>query len=231
MDLTMPPRGRDHRRDHRSCDQLPDRPGRSTVRTAAVVFAATLGLAGCADGQDQTGDNHGAGAASSAPSAETVTVTATAEPSAASPVESSAEPTTEPETTPTECSPSTVPVATDAANIAPPFPGTSWSVWQTGNLCAPLGYAELATAGGTGSSPTQLLLYNEGEFLGTGIRCNALGQVTGSTADSVTVQYRWPVGNDSNANMSGRADVTFQWNGSSVDMIGNLPQDATGTAC
>lgn len=226
MDLTMPPRRRDHRRD-----QLWDRPGRSAIRTAAVVFAATLGLVGCADGRVQTGDNQGAGAASSAPSAETVTVTASAEPSAASPAESSAQTTTEPEPTPAECSPSAVPVTADAAGIAPPFPDRSWSVWQTGNLCGSLGYAELATAGGTGSSPTQLLLYNEGEFLGTGIRCNALGQVIGSTADSVTVQYRWPVGNESNANMSGRADVTFQWNGSSVDMIGNLPQDATGTAC
>ncbi|MCD2262445.1 LppP/LprE family lipoprotein [Dietzia aurantiaca] len=136
-----------------------------------------------------------------------------------------------PEPTPTECSPSSVPVATDAAGIAPPLPGASWSVWQTDNLCGPLGYAELATTGGTGSSPTQLLLYNEGEFLGTGIRCNALGQVTGSTEDSVSVQYRWPVGNDSNANMSGRADVMFRWNGSSVDMIGSLPLEKFGAGC
>lgn len=222
MDLTMPPRRR---------DQLRDRPRRPIARAAAIVFAGALVLAGCADDQNMTGANPDDGSASSPPPAETVTVTATAEPSATSPVQSSAQPTTEPEPTPTECSPSAVPVANDAAGIAPPFPDRSWTVWQTGNLCSPLGYAELATAGGTGSSPTQLLLYNEGEFLGTGIRCNALGQVIGSTADSVTVQYRWPVGNDSNANMSGRADVTFQWNGSSVDMIGNLPQDATGTAC
>lgn len=168
----------------------------------------------------------------SATSAETVTVTSTIDPTD----ESNADTTTqassqESSSTQSECSASSVPVATDTASIAPPFPDRSWSVTQTNNLCGSLGYAELATSGGTGSSPTQLLLYNEGELLGTGIRCNALGQVTGSTNNSVSVQYRWPVGKDSNADMSGRADVTFQWNGSSVDMIGDLPRDAIGTSC
>lgn len=196
--------------------------GRRATRVAAIAFTATLVLAGCSSGESGGSSEE----AASTPSAETVTVTATAEPSP----EQSAEPTSTteqaPETTQAECSPASVPLATNAASIAQPFPDRSWSVWQTGNLCGTLGYAELVTAGGTGSSPTQLLLYNEGRFLGTGIKCNALGQVTGSTPDSVSVQYRWPVGNDSNANMRGRATVTFQWNGSSVDMIGNLPQEA-----
>lgn len=221
MNESGPPRQR---------DQLWVQPARPTTRLAAIVFTATLALAGCTNGQGQTGEKQDSAAASAAPPATTVTVTAT-EPTASSPVESSGNPSPQSGVTSKECSPSTVPVATDAAGIAPPFPDRAWSIWQTGNLCGQLGYAELATAGGTGSSPTQLLLYNEGEFLGTGIRCNALGQVTGSTPDSVTVQYRWPIGSDSNANMSGRTDVTFQWNGSSVDMIGNLPQDAVGTAC
>ena len=58
-----------------------------------------------------------------------------------------------------------------------------------------------------------------------------LGQVTSSNYDSVTVGYRWPVGNDSNANMTGRASVTFRWNGSSVDMLGELPPEAFGLPC
>lgn len=198
--------------------------GRRATRVAAIAFTTTLALAGCS-GADSAGSSEDA---VSTPSAETVTVTATA--TAEPGPEQNAEPgsTIEeaPETTQSECSPASVPLATDAASIAQPFPDRSWSVWQSGNLCGPLGYAELATEGGTGSSPTQLLLYNEGRFLGTGIKCNALGQVTGSTPDSVSVQYRWPVGDDSNANMSGRATVTFQWNGSSVDMIGTLPQEA-----
>lgn len=194
--------------------------GSRAARVAAVALASTLALAGCAG--DDTPDD-----AASTPAIETVTVTSTA---TGSNTEQSATPTptTEPTPSPTPvvCSPDSVPVTADAAGITPPLPGASWTVWQTSNLCGTLGYAELATAGGTGSSPTQLLLYNEGRFLGTGIRCNALGQVTSSNASSVTVQYRWPQGDDSNANMTGRELVTYQWNGSSVDMIGSLPPEA-----
>lgn len=187
------------------------------VRWAGPAVTAAVVLAGCAGGQDE---HVNAEAVVSTPPPETITVTSTIEPA----TEPAPEPDREP--APVECSPSNVPVSADAASIAPPLPGNSWTVWQTGNLCGTLGYAELATAGGTGSSPTQLLLYNEGEFLGTGVRCNALGQVTGSTDESVTVQYRWPIGNDSNANMRGRTTVTFQWTGSSVSMLGELPPEA-----
>lgn len=192
-------------------------------RLAAIVGATSVVLAGCSGAQSSE-------EATGTPAPKTVTVTA--ESSAAATPESSTATTTvtaEQSSSPTQvdCSPSSVPVASDAAGIAPPLPGETWSVWQTGNLCGTLGYAELATTGGTGSSPTQLLLYNNGKFLGTGIKCNALGQVSGSTDESVTVQYRWPQGMDSNANMTGRASVTFAWNGSSVDMLGNLPAEAT----
>lgn len=204
----------------RGRDRLRDQPEARVVRVGAVAFAATLVLAGCAGGQN--GEE-----ASEPPPPETITVTSTVDPTA----EPAPSPEPDPEPAPVDCSPSDVPVSTDAASIAPPLPGHSWTVWQTGNLCGTLGYAELATAGGTGSSPTQLLLYNEGEFLGTGIRCNALGQVSGSTEDSVSVQYRWPIGNEGNANMRGRATVTFQWNGSSVSMLGELPQEAMPPIC
>lgn len=211
MNPSTPPR------DHA---QLREQSEAGAVRVAAVAFAAALVLAGCAGGQN--GEE-----ASEPPPPETVTVTSTIEPS----TEPARAPEPDPTPAPVQCSPSAVPVSADATSIPPPLPGHSWTVWQTGNLCGTLGYAELATAGGTGSSPTQLLLYNEGEFLGTGIRCNALGQVTGSTDDSVSVQYRWPIGNDSNANMRGRATVTFQWNGSSVSMLGELPQEAMPPIC
>lgn len=195
---------------------------RRTARGVAIAFAATLVLAGCSGGETAE-DAASASTAASTPTQETVTVTAEAS-AAPTPSSSTTEQSTAP--APPQCSPESVPVASDAATIAPPFPDRGWVVWRTGNLCGTLGYAELATEGGTGSSPTQLLLYNDGEFLGTGIRCNALGEVSGSTADSVTVGYRWPIGDDSNANMRGRATVTYQWNGSSVDMIGDLPQEA-----
>lgn len=192
---------------------------RRTAPVAVTTFALPLILASCSGGEasDTT-------AATDAQ--ETVTVTATTEPDVQPTQQPTSTPVQAPSTTPTACTPSEVTVATDAARIAQPFPDNAWAVWQTGNLCGTLGYAELVTEGGTGSSPTQLLLYNEGRFLGTGITCNSLGHVTDATDDSVSVEYRWPVGDDSNANMRGRATVTFHWNGSSVDMLGELPQEA-----
>lgn len=217
----------------------PYRSGASLPHVAALAFTAALALAGCANGADGTTAENGAGttvvdgvAESATSSAETVTVTSTIEPTGEPNSGTTAQDSSSAAAlTQAQCEPSSVPVSTNAATIAPPLPGATWSVYQTGNLCGTLGYAELATTGGTGSSPTQLLLYNDGEFLGTGITCNALGQVTGSTGDSISVQYRWPLGNDSNASMSGRANVTFQWNGSSVDLVGDLPQDAIGSSC
>ena len=167
------------------------------------------------------------------PSVETVTVTAPPDAENRPGAPATSPPSSDRRTEPAQstCSQDAVPVTAHAGEIEPPFPGETWIVEQAGNLCGPLGYAALATLGGTGSSPTQLLLYNEGEFLGTGVRCGLVGEVTGSTAESVTVTYRWPVGDESNAQMSGRAEVTFYWNGSSVDMIGDLPREATLGRC
>ena len=226
MDPSTSPRRRDHRRI---------RPGTPVLRATGIVFSAALVLAGCsAGGDDATAAQDDAGSAAAAPS--TVTVTASSESptapdtaSATSESRTTSTTTTAPTTPP--CDPATVPVAENAASIAQPFPDRGWTVYSSSNLCGTLGYAELATQGGTGSSPTQLLLYNYGEFLGTGISCNALGQVIGSTDQSVSVEYRWPEPGDSNADMSGRANVMFQWNGSSVDMVGALPNEVTGGAC
>lgn len=202
--------------------------GASAVRASALAAAAALILAGCSNGEDFAQEATDAATSS----AVTVTVTNTVEtttPSSAAQASSSTATVTTTAAAP--CDPETFPVAENAAAIAPPMAGVSWVVERTGNLCGTLGFAALSTAGGTGSSPTQLLLYNEGKYLGTGIKCGALGQVLGSTDDSVSVGYRWPRGNDSNANMTGRANVMFQWNGSSVDMIGELPAEAMPTSC
>lgn len=121
------------------------------------------------------------------------------------------------------------------ARIAPPLPGVSWVPTQANfNSCNDLSYVVLDTDRGTGSSPDQLLLFGpEGRFLGTGIRCNvAFQQVTGSGTDFVTVTYRYPRSeNESNAAVSGRADVTFRWNGSRVVMEGTLPYEVTRGEC
>ncbi|MGC0362931.1 hypothetical protein ABH922_000915 [Rhodococcus sp. 27YEA15] len=90
--------------------------------------------------------------------------------------------------------------------------------------CADLSYAVAETARGTGSSPQQVMFFHRGVYLGTATRC-AFGftSVVGSSDDSVTVQYRWPRGTESNAEASGRATATFGWNGDRVVMQNDLP--------
>ncbi|MGJ0119285.1 LppP/LprE family lipoprotein [Williamsia sp. MIQD14] len=121
------------------------------------------------------------------------------------------------------------------AKIAPPLPGVSWVPTRANfNSCNSLSYVVLDTDRGTGSSPDQLLLFGpEGRFVGTGIKCNvAFQDVTGSGPDFVNVTYRYLRNeNESNAGASGRAYVTFRWNGSRVVMEGTLPYEVTRGEC
>ena len=54
-----------------------------------------------------------------------------------------------------------------AAETPGPFEGVGWTVGEHGNLCGNLGYLFLETEGGTGSSPTKVLLYHHGEQVAT----------------------------------------------------------------
>ncbi len=182
------------------------------------------------------------------PTTPTVTRTETAVPTtaAASPVDDTeANATTAPDTgipgapaTSRVCRPvggNSVQIDAAIATIAPPLPGVSWVPTRANfDSCNDLSYVVLDTDRGTGSSPDQLLLFGpEGRFLGTGIRCNvAFQQVTGSGTDFVNVTYRYPRSEkESNAAVSGRADVTFRWNGSRVVMEGTLPYAVTRGEC
>lgn len=48
-----------------------------------------------------------------------------------------------------------------------PFEDVGWRVGEHANLCGNLGYLFLETDGGTGSSPTKVLLYHHGERVAT----------------------------------------------------------------
>ena len=92
--------------------------------------------------------------------------------------------------------------------------------------CADLSYAMAETPSGTVSSPMQLMLFHRGEYVGTGTQC-ALGYTTvvGGTDASVDVRYRWPRGNDVNANPTGEATTTYRWTGGGVEMTDPLPAE------
>jgi hypothetical protein len=76
------------------------------------------------------------------------------------------------------------------------------------------------------------MLFNEGEYVGTATECSfGFTTITATTADSVTVEYRWPREGDSNATPSGLATVTYRWDGGAVRAMNELDQellDVTG---
>jgi hypothetical protein len=119
---------------------------------------------------------------------------------------------------------------TDAIGGVPPafdgFPGWTYGGVSNFDPCAPLSYARLDTEGGTGSSPAQVMLFHEGEYAGTATECALpFTTVTGTSTDSVTVEYRWPLPGEPNAAPSGVATVIYRWAGDAVQMDGELPQD------
>ncbi|MBJ7289777.1 LppP/LprE family lipoprotein [Williamsia sp.] len=145
-------------------------------------------------------------------------------------------PTVDPVATPATPDCATPDVAGDIGRIAGPLRNTRGAYWvqgeSGGTRCPGLSWVSLDTNGATASSPMQLLIYHNGYFQGTGIKCNAGYQtVLASTPDSIQVRYRYLQGDDISARPSGSATVTFRWNGSEVVMDGSLPYGVTLGQC
>ncbi|PYE14550.1 LppP/LprE lipoprotein [Williamsia limnetica] len=131
------------------------------------------------------------------------------------------------------CDVDTAMIDSAIAQIAPPMPGSGWVEGESNvNTCASLTYVTLDTQGGTVSSPYQLLLFHDGEFLGTGTACNLSYQTVAATADDrIDVRYRYITGDEPNADPQGEVYVSYYWNGSGVDMLGELPEAITRGEC
>jgi hypothetical protein len=124
---------------------------------------------------------------------------------------------------------------TDAIGAVPPafdgFPGWAYGGASNFDPCAALSYALLDTEGGTGSSPVQVMLFHDGTYVGTATECALpFTTVTGTSTDSVTIEYRWPRPGDSNAAPSGLASVAFRWSGGAVRMESEVPQELLDVA-
>jgi hypothetical protein len=138
--------------------------------------------------------------------------------------------TTAPTTTTPACGvdPQAPEISQSIASVPEVIAGASWVYTGESNFdrCAALSYARLDTEGGTGSSPVQLMLFHNGVFVGTATDC-AFGftSVDSSTADAITVTYRWPREGDTNAAPSGQGTVTYRWSGDAVVMEGQLPAE------
>ncbi|OZD85438.1 hypothetical protein CH273_01290 [Rhodococcus sp. 05-339-2] len=117
------------------------------------------------------------------------------------------------------------------ASLPEYFPGEPWIATKIGDACAPFTWVR-ADTGGTVSSPTHLLFFagHNYDYLGTAtLEPTAFTSVVGQTADTVTVNYRWPLANDANANPTGGpVTIDYRWDGTQVTMIGTLPPEVTG---
>ena len=107
----------------------------------------------------------------------------------------------------------------------PWVPGTASDA--AGEDCPALLWATAETPMGTVSSPTQVLFFHDGTYLGTATAESfAYTDVVGSTDASVSVQYRWLGEQDANCCPSGGpAVITYSWDGSRVVMEQPLPKE------
>ncbi|SEB69252.1 LppP/LprE lipoprotein [Gordonia malaquae] len=110
--------------------------------------------------------------------------------------------------------------------------------WQADNAdvssldpCKTLSFATTTIEMATNSSPVAILLFNKGKFVGPASTCfPPIKDVTSSGDDTVTVTYRYPNEGDTNAGMTGRATLTFRWDGSKVVKTGDVPARLTQLA-
>jgi hypothetical protein len=198
-----------------------------STRVCASVFAASA-LVAVAAACGSSGD------VTSTQSTTTIIEAATETSTTATPTPVAESPGTQPVTDQfCEVGGNSVMIDSAIAQIAPPMPGVGWVPGESNiSSCATLTYVTLDTEGATVSSPYQLLFFHEGEFLGTGTSCNLSYQtVTGASDDQIDVRYRYLVGDEPNADPQGETSVSYRWNGSGVDMIGELPEAVTRGEC
>lgn len=110
---------------------------------------------------------------------------------------------------PADCAVDTQRVADETPG---PFPDVGWTVGATGNLCGNLGYLFLETEGGTGSSPTKVLLYHHGQQVATQPR-DDVRVLLGGTGDAhVSLKFQQPLPEDQPAAAISYATTVYVWN-------------------
>ncbi|MEK8072935.1 LppP/LprE family lipoprotein [Rhodococcoides navarretei] len=110
------------------------------------------------------------------------------------------------------------------------FADSPWVATDMGDPCASFTWVEALPYGATVSSPTHLLFFHDAEYLGTAtLDPYGFTSVAAQSVDTVTVNYRWPLADDANANPTGGpVTIDYRWDGTQVTMIGTLPPEVTG---
>ncbi|QIH99960.1 LppP/LprE family lipoprotein [Rhodococcoides fascians A21d2] len=119
----------------------------------------------------------------------------------------------------------------EAVNSLPlVFADSPWVATRMGDPCASFTWVEALPYGATVSSPTHLLFFHDAEYLGTAtLEPYGFTSVAAQSADTITVNYRWPLAGDANANPTGGpVTIDYRWDGTQVTMIGTLPPEVSG---
>lgn len=215
----------------------------------AILAAALLLVVGCSSTDDTsppdptttrpatTAPQSTAGAEAGAADATTPAATAATAPDVAT-TPPTALPTTPPTALPTTapvadgpCMDPSSPAATSAlASLGATAPGgNGWIAGAYDESVAPcpqLVWLMAETPGGTASSPSHVLFFHDGTYLGTATSdAYAYTQVVGANGNTVSVQYRWLEADDANCCPSGGpAVIDYVWD-SGVVMTQPLPQE------
>lgn len=209
---------------------------RIALAVPAIVVALFLG--GCSGDLDDSAPTYGAESPTAEASAETgdgqgQTSADTTESASGA---TSAEPTTpqDEETEPAGCSGLSAGEALDRwIGEVPRVDDWAWDAeWAESDGyddCAALSWIVLPIEGGTGSSPYQIMLCHQGEYLGTAT-AKAYGfapEVSRVDDRTIAVTYRFAKDGDINANPTGRAEAQFTWSpvAEKVVMTGQVPDD------
>ncbi|PXW30199.1 UNVERIFIED_CONTAM: LppP/LprE lipoprotein [Williamsia faeni] len=213
----------------------------SSLLVAASAAGILISVAGCSDTPENTATTSRTATPTSASTASATPADAVTDISTTTETAVATETVTAPPTVDTAWD-GTAPCVRSGASaivgnaiteIPTPVPGGQWVPGDSNfDSCDDFTYVTLDTLGGTVSSPQQLMFFHYHEFLGTGTACNLpYQQVTGTDDNQVHVTYRYIVGDEANASPQGLVSVTYRWNGSGVDMIGELPPAVTGGRC
>jgi hypothetical protein len=124
-------------------------------------------------------------------------------------------------------------VATGIATLRPPggLSGTEWDAERADvsgyDPCAALAWAVVTPVDGTVSSPSAILLFHDGTYLGTATaeQYAFFPAVQRTADDAIAVTYRYARDGEPNAMASGRTQATYTWDAGSgrVVMTGDTP--------
>lgn len=104
---------------------------------------------------------------------------------------------------------------------------TTWASPEGYDDCAALSYIVISIEGATASSPYQIMLFHNGQYLGT-VTKKAFGfgpTVTRESDSLISVVFHWPKPGESNAERSGETYAQFAWDDQQgkVVMTGDAP--------